>query len=124
DILAKIFKKRFSVKFYTQIGLVITSIFSIVLALLIPSAIDLIYKTSSIAIPGLIFPTILTYTKKYDIDRSKIIWIFLLPSLISFLWIVIPAIFSVSPIVTNIEPMIPGILVAFLIGGLFIRKVK
>jgi len=95
-----------------------------VLALLIPSAIDLIYKTSSIAIPGLIFPTILTYTKKYDIDRSKIIWIFLLPSLISFLWIVIPAIFNVSPIVTNIEPMIPGILVAFLIGGLFIRKVK
>ncbi|HPD32791.1 MAG TPA: sodium:solute symporter family protein [Candidatus Kapabacteria bacterium] len=122
DILAKIFKKKYSIKFYTQIGLVITSIFSIVLALLIPSAIDLIYKTASIAIPGLIFPTILTYTKKYTIEANKIIWVFIIPSLVAFLWIIIPSIFKIDHFFSNIEPMMPSIIVAFIIGAMCIKK--
>ena len=122
DILAKIFKKQRSIKFYTQIGLVITSVFSIALALLIPSAIDLIYKTASIAIPGLIVPTILTYTKKYTIEPNKIVWVFLIPSLIALLWIIIPPIFKINNFFRNIEPMIPAIIIAFIIGAIFINK--
>lgn len=124
DILAKILKNRYSVKFYTQIGLIITSILSILLALLIPSAIDLIYKTASIAIPGLIFPTVLTYSKKYTIASNKIIATFLIPSLISFLWMIMPSLFNLDSKFITIEPMMPGIIAAFLIGTLFIRKVK
>ena len=124
DILAKIFKKRYSIKFYTQVGLIITSIFSIVLALLIPSAIDLIYKTASIAIPGLIFPTLLTYSKKYTIRGKSIIWVFFIPSIIAFLWITIPGIFKIEGVFANTEPMIPAIISAFIVGSLSIKKFR
>ena len=51
----------------TQFGLFVTGILSILIAIAIPSAIQLIFTTASIAVPGLIFPLILTMNNKYEI---------------------------------------------------------
>ncbi len=47
-----------------RIGLLFTAISSILIAYLIPSAIDIIYKTSSIAVPSLFYPLLFSFTNR------------------------------------------------------------
>jgi SSS family solute:Na+ symporter len=127
DLLYPFFKKRnifqnLNVQKLTQIGLVLTAIFSIVGAVVLPSVIDLIYKTASIAIPGLIIPVLLTFTQKYKISERKIIQIMLFSSGISLIWILFPIFLNNSTIFVIIEPMLPGLIMSIFLTILFIKK--
>jgi len=127
DLLYPFFKKRnifqnLNVQKLTQIGLVLTAIFSIVGAVVLPSVIDLIYKTASIAIPGLIIPVLLTFTQKYKISERKIIQIMLFSSGISLIWILFPIFLKNSTIFVIIEPMLPGLIMSIFLTILFIKK--
>ncbi|OGU57706.1 MAG: hypothetical protein A2X64_06420 [Ignavibacteria bacterium GWF2_33_9] len=106
-----------------RIGLLLTTILSIIIAILIPSAIDIIYKTSSIAIPGLFFPIILSYSSKYGFKKGMTVWSMIIPSAISFIWTLL----SMLPnpylyIFQEIEPMFPGILISLLFGIFTVKK--
>ncbi|NLO19824.1 MAG: sodium:solute symporter family protein [Ignavibacteria bacterium] len=127
DLLHPFFKKRnifqhLSVQKLTQIGLVITAVFSIIGAVILPSVIDLIYKTASIAIPGLIIPVLLTFTKKYRISGKKIVQMILLSSSTSFFWIILAIFSKKTSIFVTLEPMLPGLFVSILFAVFFIRK--
>ncbi|MFH1050148.1 MAG: sodium:solute symporter family protein [bacterium] len=114
--------ERLSTKSLIKTGLVITSIFSIFLAMLIPSAVDLIYKTSSIAIPGLLAPMLFSYSNKIIIKPRIAIIIMLASSGLSFLWTMGKIFFDSIEIFSEIEPMIPGILLSLILAIIFIRK--
>lgn len=124
DILTKIRKfKNISIKKLTQIGLFITSIFSIAIAILIPSAIDIIYKTSSIAIPGLLLPVILSFSSRYTIRKKFRIIAIILPSIISFVWTIGKGLFpNYFAYFSQIEPMFPGIIFSAIISIFVIIK--
>jgi len=119
-----LFKKfrRLSMNALIKIGLIITSILSIMLAVLIPSAVDLIYKTSSIAIPGLLAPMLISYSEKFKVGSKKVIVIMLFSSGTSFLWTILISYANVW-IFNEIQPMIPGILLSLFLALMF-TKIK
>ena len=72
DILGA-FKKNVSLKKLSQIGLFISLVFSVILAFIIPSPVELIYKTASVAVPALLFPTLVSYIKNWQVSEKNII---------------------------------------------------
>ncbi|MGB9770865.1 MAG: sodium:solute symporter family protein [Candidatus Kapaibacteriota bacterium] len=88
DIL-KYFKigDNFSIKVRIRFGLIITAISSILIAFAIPSAIEIIYKTSSIAVPSLFYPFLFSFSKKQKISNRQANFIILSSAIITFLFI-------------------------------------
>jgi SSS family solute:Na+ symporter len=119
--------RRSTTESLTKIGLAITSIVGIIIATAIPSAVQIIYKTASIAVPGLLFPLIITYSNNFRIKKDKIVLIMLSGSLISAIWTIANAFayktdFLFSDIFINIEPMVPGILVSLVLCLIYVEK--
>lgn len=129
DIIAPILKlkkniREISVPALTKFGLVLTGIFGVVMAVILPSAVQLIYKTASIAVPGLIIPLLLSFSTKYEIQKKKIIFLMLSSSGISLFWVLSSYVFQGNNIIINVEPMIPGLAVSLLLSGIFIKKIE
>lgn len=123
DLLKKLKSiKHISTQKLTRVGLVITSILSIILATALPSVIDLIYKTSSIAVPGLLFPLLISFSNKYSLPNKKAVAIMLLGSGTSLIWMMMAEL-SID-LAAGIEAMLPGILVSFVFSIVFMTRVK
>ncbi len=106
----------------TQLGLLITSVIAILIAIMLPSAIEIIYKTSSIAIPGLIFPLLFTYFKAPPIKEKDTLWIMFSGSFSAL-------VFTIAKnynwlIFANIEPMFPAIIFSGIMSLIFIVRAK
>lgn len=82
DILKK---SNLKIKNPIKIGLIISAVFSIVIANFIPSVIDIFYKTASITIPSIFIPLILSYSNKVKIKQDKIILYMIIVFIISII---------------------------------------
>ncbi len=123
DLLRKVKSlAHISTQKLTRVGLVITAILSIVLATGLPSVIDLIYKTSSIAVPGLLFPLLISFSGKYSLGSKKAVIIMAVGSGTSLIWMILAEL-SIS-FVVGIEAMLPGILVSLVVSSIFIKSVR
>ncbi|MCX8056156.1 MAG: sodium:solute symporter family protein [Ignavibacteria bacterium] len=107
DVLKKILKKNDEDVFLVRIGLLITVILSVLLAVLIPSIIDLWYTIGSIFIPGLLFPVVASYYEKFRLPER--ITFFQIIS-ITFVTLIVFFIKHFELMRIEIEPMIAGIL--------------
>ncbi|TAL70778.1 MAG: sodium:solute symporter family protein [Bacteroidetes bacterium] len=131
DILKKIklkFREQDSTKSLIRIGLIITAILSVALAIILPSALQLLYKTSSIAIPGLLIPLTISFFKRYHLSRNGAIIIMLVSSGISLIW-TIGRVFTgkitiLGKLFWEIEPMLAGISISLVLSVLLISKIK
>ncbi len=105
-----------------RIGLLISSLIGILLAITIPSAIDLIYKTSSIAIPGLIVPLTVTYFNKTVLKSKDSIIIMSISSLIALIFTIFRQ--KLINFGLDFEPMFPAIIFAIIFSAIliYIRK--
>lgn len=111
----------------TRIGLALTGMGSILLAVAVPSAVGLIYKTSSIAVPGLLAPLIASYYGKFKISNKGVILMMVIPSGIAALWTLGAYFFiiwniSQFSIFANVEPMLIGICTSILCSIIFIKR--
>lgn len=121
DLLKPIFS-NYSVTQLTQYGLVLTGILGIALAIILPSPIELVFRTSSVAIPGLIMPLVFTYLHKYKISPIMALITMLSSSSVAFLWLMVK-IYDLSDfVIFSLEPMLAGIIVSVIIGLLGLRK--
>jgi SSS family solute:Na+ symporter len=118
----KIKLEKLSSKQLTQIGLAITSVCSVIMAISLPSAIQLIYKTSSIAIPGLLLPLVVSYSDNYYIEKKRVLWIMLFSSATALMWTVGAIFGKVNSIFTLIEPMIAGIIISVILALFYVRR--
>lgn len=109
-----------------RIGLLLTAIIGIFMAAAIPSAVDLIYRTASVAIPGLLIPLVISYSRNYRLGSAGAVIIMTVSSLVSLAWTILKYGLTgnnqIFGIFAEFEPMIPGIFVSFLLGLVFIRK--
>ena len=109
---------------FTRIGLIVSSIISIILAYKYSSVVEIWYNIGSIIIPGIVFLVISAYsnalriTNKYAIIEST----FAIVS--SLIWLLIRPFFAMVKILSEIEPMIVGMLIAVTIHLLGIRKYR
>lgn len=111
----------------TKLGLVSTGLIGIILAIAIPSAINLIYITSSIAVPALIVPLTISYSKKYYLEDKHSIIIMFTTIILTLLWTLSNEYsrkFSLDFLyfTSDFEPMFPGIILSVLLGFLFVKK--
>lgn len=109
-------------KMLTRIGLIITAFIAIIMATLVPSVVQLIYLTSSIAVPGLLAPLVLSMSTKYYISQKQAVIIMLMSSSISAAWIIFSSL-GINFFV-NLEPMFPGIVAAIVLTSLFVKRVR
>jgi len=103
------------IKRFTQIGLLISSIISFILAYYFKSVIDLWYVIGSICIPGIILLVLGAYYEKFMVSKN-IAFVELLAALISSVfWMIIRPQFLNAPVLSEIEPMIVGLAAAVII---------
>ena len=125
DFIYKIGRNKNEAKlsFYTRLGLIVSGIVSITLAYFIQSVISLWYLIGSICIPGIIF---LIFGAYYD--KLKVSYAFAIIEVIggiagSLGWLVLRNDISSSWLI-EIEPMIVGLLTAFVIHLIGMIKSK
>ena len=114
---------------YTKIGILVTSILSISIAILIPSVVQIWYTIGTITIPALLIGLLSSYSKKLTIDKSYIFWAMIVSFLFSFTSFIFGSlsIFGRNPeYFFGIEPMYPGLLIGLLIYalGFSIKKIN
>lgn len=115
DFIYRISKEKHEdkIKLYTVIGIIITSILSVVIAYTIPSVVQIWYTIGSLFIPGIILPVISSYYPKISVS-NKIIMIEIVFAILSgTIWLIIRNNFQ--GFVYEIEPMLIGVSVALLI---------
>ena len=128
DIFPKLFKVRaVNSVAMVRLGLLITGIIGIIMAIILPSAIQLIYKTASIVVPGLLAILIISYTKKYTLESAKAAMIIVVSFGFSFIWLILNLesfnfYYPLKEALHNIEPMFPGFLISIILTLLFIKK--
>jgi SSS family solute:Na+ symporter len=103
---------------YTKVGLVVSFILSIVLAIAIPSVINMWYTIGTVAIPGLLVPLMASYFEPLKISKKFAFWGMLFGWLTSLSWLIAGSVVGTSgsyPL--GIEPMYPGLLVSLVLWG-------
>lgn len=106
-------KREDKIKLYTVIGIIITSILSVVIAYTIPSVVQIWYTIGSLFIPGIILPVISSYYPKISVSNKIIMIEIVLAILSGTIWLLIRSNFQ--GFVYEIEPMLIGVSVALLI---------
>ena len=98
---------------YIKIGLIITSIISLLLAYYIPTVVGLLFTLGSLIIPSLILPFIISLIfKNFKLpEKFSIQWI-LIPLILSFLWLFLSK--TSYSFFGKIEPFYPAIISSIL----------
>lgn len=115
DFAVKYFSKELSTINYTQIGLVAASIFALILALIIPSVIELWYTIGSLLIPSLIFLIVGSYYKSFEIGKEIALLEMFVAIIAGLLWMILRDNHLFNAALSEIEPMIVGLLAALII---------
>ncbi len=109
----------------SRIGIAIAAFFAVALALMGESVVSLLYLTASVAIPGLLFPLLLSFSSRWSLRPGISAPLMLTASGVSLGWIVLTRLAADAlPVwLAATEPMYPGLLTAllFLAAGLVRR---
>ncbi len=122
DIIWKL-KKRHNhaerINFYTRLGLVITSITSILFAIYFPSVVDLWYIIGTLTIPGLLIPVVTSYFEKLTPTPGVALATMFSGFAFSFLSFILGHIFKTpdgNPSYPfGLEPMFPGLIASVVV---------
>lgn len=117
DFIFRIRRKEIesNLRSYTVTGLLISGIVAILLAYFIPSVIEIWYTIGSLFIPGIILPVVSAYYPKIKVDKKIILMEMVLAFLSSTIWYFIRSKFVDTVLLSEIEPMLVGLIVAFFI---------
>jgi SSS family solute:Na+ symporter len=104
---------------YTKVGLIISFIFSVLIAVAIPSVIKIWYTLGTVVIPGLFVPLMASYFKKLSMKPNYAFYSMLFGWGTSLIWMILGYINGNNgEYPFGIEPMYPGLLVSLLIWWL------
>lgn len=107
----------------TQAGLIISFLFSAMLALAIPSVVQLWYTLGTVIIPGLLVPLMACYFRRLRISAATAFLAMVLGCGTSMIWFLLrylPA--QNDTYLFGIEPMYPGLILSIVVWG--VGKVK
>lgn len=103
---------------WTKIGLVISALFSIILALVVPSVVRIWYAIGTAIVPGLLVPLMASYFNPLHIPPRHAFWAMFLGCGLSTLWLICGQVLLVDGAHSywlGIEPMYPGLAISILI---------
>lgn len=105
---------------YTKLGLILTGMIAVVLALSFPSVVQIWYTIGTAIIPGLIVPVITSFIPRASMGPKSAFWAMLLGWLTSTSWLVMGFMNQASgrPLYPlAVEPMYPGLIASILVWG-------
>ena len=108
---------------FTKIGIIVTLIISLVIAYFFESVVELWYTIGSICIPGLILLVVSSYYQKLRVSNNIALFEILIGVASSVVWLFIRQYFSHNEFLSQLEPMIIGLVLAVLIH-LYGLKIK
>ncbi len=123
DIFFKMFRKHETeadssrkILKYSRVGIFLSALISIGIALVIPSVIQIWYDLGTVFIPGLLIPLVTSYFPKLRVDRRFIFLSMTFGWSVSLLWLLsgIVANGTINPeYLLGIQPMYPGLFLSF-----------
>ncbi len=121
--------RKMSVINRVRIGIVISCTFSIAIAIAIPSAIDIIYKTSSIVVPALLIPLVASYTNRAIFTSVQVNSLMILSSVATLFFSILKEyakyfLTNFFPFILGFEPMVFGVLFSLFLSLVFLLKPK
>jgi SSS family solute:Na+ symporter len=130
DILSKFLKIDDKENKYSKISILITCILSLIIAVLIPSVVQIWFTIGSLVIPALLLGVVTAYSDKLKISNSGIFLAMLVSFFISLGSFILGYIYrneSGNPVYFfGIEPMYPGLFagILFYFSFLIYKKIK
>ena len=115
----KVYKK---IPNYTKIGLLVSSIISVLLAYFIDSVIELWYTIGSLCIPGIILLVISSYYERFQISRFTALLEMICSVLVSITWLILRPNFVHISLIKDIEPMLVGLFCALIIHSAGLKR--
>lgn len=128
DIICRIKNLSDEKNNYTKFGILITSILSILIAILIPSVVQIWYTIGSLTIPSLLIGLVSSYSKKLIINRNFIFSAMIVSFLFSFASFIFGNIYKINETpgyFLGLEPMYPGLfagLLIYILGYFYNRR--
>jgi len=127
DIICRIRNIEDEGNAFSKTGIVITSVLSVVIAILIPSVVQIWYTIGSLVIPSLLIGVLTSYSEKLKAGKGYILSAMILSFLICLCSFIYGSIFSAGGIpgyFFGVEPMYPGLVVgiAVYLTGLIKQK--
>jgi solute:Na+ symporter, SSS family len=101
---------------FSKAGIIISSLISLLIAILVPSVVQIWYLIGSLTIPALLISVVSSYFRKLVIDKTYVFWGMIVSFLFSLIWIIFKIEFT--------EPMYPGLAGGFIVylAGLIAGK--
>lgn len=126
DIISKFRNLKINRNFYTKIGIILSAVISFVVALIIPSVVEIWYTVGSLTIPPLLTGVILSYTDKIRIDRLYVLLAMISSFAVSLFSFILGSIDKTDEIpgyLFGLEPMYPGLILSiiFIFSGMIIK---
>ncbi|KUG25984.1 putative sodium-solute symporter [hydrocarbon metagenome] len=122
DFATKILPYNISSVRYTQIGILLSGFIGIIIALIIPSVIELWYTIGSLLIPAIILLIIGSYYSKYEVNNSIAKYEMIFAVISGLFWMILRDNSLLTNLLIEIEPMIVGLLTAVIIHSYGIWK--
>lgn len=110
---------------YTRIGLVLTSVLSVALALAIPSVVKLWYAIGTVIVPGLLVPLVTSYFERWKVPSRYAFASMLFGWTTSLTWLLIGwtrELGNASYYPLEMEPMYPGLLASLICWSIGLKR--
>ncbi|QQS38181.1 MAG: sodium:solute symporter family protein [Ignavibacteriales bacterium] len=108
-------KSELELRYFTIIGLIISSIIAFILSNVISSVIQIWYTLGSLCIPGILIGVISSYYPKLKISSSMMVIEMIAAVSSSILWLILQDKFPEESTLSLVEPMLIGLLAAIVI---------
>lgn len=102
-------------------GLVVCGVTSIAVSAWIPSAIDIVMATASVAVPAFLLPLVISYVRPVRTRSGLGLASILVPALLALVWMVCQRV-TAAPFMTSIPAMVVGLLASVVMCGLSFRR--
>lgn len=128
DILKKFFK-NISPRMLNNTGLIIVTIISVMIAVLIPSVVDIWYTIGTLAVPPLLIAVTPSYFPKIQIQNNYVFYAMIISFLVSLFSLIFGMVNSWDGkyhYLLGLEPIYPGLILAVItyLIGLILKRIK
>ena len=123
DIIPRL--KRFAgadITRYTRIGLIVSVVLAVVLALFFQSVVDVWYVFGSIGTPALLVPVFTSLVGKRRLTAAAARWSIVLCGSASFLWYLSKYVTDGGDYLWGVQPIFPGLVLSLLIFAAWSRQ--
>ena len=116
DIIPRLIKKRaVRITFVTHVGLFLSIVLAVVLALYFRSVVDIWHIFGSIGTPALLLPVFMSFVFRKKLSAAYALTSIILCGLVSLLWYLSKYFNDAGNYLLGLEPIFPGLLLSFVL---------